>query len=83
MIEDVRQLVQEKVPRIYSKDLIEAIFLHPYCKIRFLEDAGVAKRPTASDYLKILSTLGGLQPHKVGRDVYYVNGRLLSSLTGE
>jgi hypothetical protein len=82
-MEEVRQLLQKKESRIYSKDFIEAIFLHPYCKIRFLEDTGIAKRQTASDYLKTLSTLGVLQPNKVGRDVYYLNGKLLSVLTEE
>jgi Fic family protein len=77
----VRAEIQEKAPRIYSKDLVEAIFRNPYCKIRFLEEAGIAKRQTASTYLNTLVNLGILRTHKIGREVYFINGRLFQVLT--
>ncbi len=83
MIDEVKVTVQEKAGRIYSKDLIETIFMHPYCKIRFLEEAGIAKRQTASDYLKTLAAIGILRPGKVGREVYYINDRLYEVLVEE
>jgi hypothetical protein len=70
----------EKAPKIYSKDLIELIFELPYCKIRFLEQRGIAKRQTAAVYLKTLADLGLLQSLKVGREVYYLNVPLLAIL---
>jgi hypothetical protein len=30
--------MKEKLPKIYSKDLLEIIFSHPYTKIEFLVD---------------------------------------------
>ncbi|MCK9201730.1 MAG: Fic family protein [Gallionella sp.] len=81
LMEDVRVEVQEKAPRIYSKDLIEIVFRHPYCKIKFVEEAGKTTRQTASAYLKVLSELGILRLHKMGRDVYYINDQLLHVLT--
>lgn len=83
LMEQVRAEVQAKAPRIYSKDLVEVVFRHPYSKIRFVEEAGIAKRHTASDYLRTLAELGVLRPLKVGREVYYINDRLLQVLIGE
>ncbi len=80
LMESVRQEVQAKAPRIYSKDLIEVLFAHPYCKIQFLLDAQLAKRQTASDYLRTLADLGVLKAQKAGREVYYVNERLYQEL---
>ena len=37
---------------VFSKELIELIFEQPYCKIRFVEKAGIAKRLTATKYLR-------------------------------
>jgi Fic family protein len=80
LMETVRQEVQAKAPRIYSKDLVEVLFAHPYCKIQFLLEAQLAKRQTASDYLRTLADLGLLKPQKLGREVYYVNERLYEEL---
>jgi Fic family protein len=81
LIQETAALVRSKLPAIYSKDLIEAIFKSPYCKIKFLEDAGIAKRQTASTYLKQLEEIGILRSVKSGRDVYYVNSAFLKILT--
>ncbi|MBP7074043.1 MAG: Fic family protein [Rhabdochlamydiaceae bacterium] len=75
------EIVRTKLPRIYSKDLIELIFRSPYCKIKFLDETGIAKRQTASTYLKELERIGVLQGQKIGRDVYYVNMPFLKMLT--
>lgn len=80
LMEQVRQQVQQAAPAIYSKDLIEVIFRHPYTKIQFLVDAGLAKRQTASVYLKTLAELGVLRPVKQGREMYYINDALFAEL---
>lgn len=80
LMETIRSEIQGKASEIYSKDLVEAIFRNPYCKIRFLEDAGIAKRQTASAYLKTLSKIGVLRPHKIGREIYFINDRLFQVL---
>ncbi len=74
--------VRARLPRIYSKDLIEIIFQSPYCKIKSLEAIG-KKRQTASVYLKELETIGVLRGIKMGREMYYVNEPFLRILTGE
>ncbi len=80
-MEKTRKLVQEKAPKIYSKDLIEVIFQNPYCKTRFLEDAGLAKRQTAAMYLQTLEELGLLKSIKMGSERYYINKKLIKILS--
>jgi len=80
IMEAVREQVQREAFGIYSKDLIEVIFRHPYTKIQFLVDANIAKRQTASTYLQALAGLGVLREHKVGREKYYINDALLDEL---
>jgi tetratricopeptide (TPR) repeat protein len=64
-------MVRKKAPKIYSKDLVAVVFRQPYCKIKFLEDAGIGNRQTASAYLKELDKIGVLQGAKKGRELYY------------
>ena len=80
LMEKIRERVQREAPGIYSKDLIEVIFRHPYTKILFLVDSGIAKRQTASTYLKTLASLELLRPSKHGREIYYINDALFAEL---
>ena len=80
LMEQVREQVHQQAPGIYSKDLIEVIFRHPYTKIQFLVDAGIAKRQTASTYLQTLAGLGVLRASKQGREMYYINDALFAEL---
>ena len=75
------EIVREKLPKIYSKDLLELLYRQPYCKISMLEKAGIAKRQTASIYLKELERIGLLRSIKTGRDIYYINDDFLKLLT--
>lgn len=81
LFEHTVQLCREKAPKVYSKELIEAIFAQPYCKISFLTEAGIAKRQSASLYLKELERLGILQSEKRGRENIYKHPALLDVLT--
>ena len=80
-MEKAQELVKAKAPKIYSKDLIEVIFEHPYCKIRFLEEAGLAKRQTAGAYLQTLEEIGLLRSIKMGREQYFINEELVKVLS--
>ncbi|MDF3054719.1 MAG: filamentation induced by cAMP protein Fic [Gammaproteobacteria bacterium] len=80
-MDTAKELVQAKAPKVYSKDLIEVIFQNPYCKIRFLEEAGIAKRQTAALYLRTLEELGLLQGVKSGLEKYYINTALVDILS--
>ncbi len=77
LMDETKQRMQTEQPAIYSKDLIEVLYSNPYCRIRFLEEARIAKRQTASGYLQKLAAMGILEPVKAGREVYYLNPGLL------
>jgi Fic family protein len=81
LMESVRERVQREAPGLYSKDLIEQIFRQPYCKIAFLERAGMGTRQTCSKYLRELERLGVLTGQKIGREVYFINQALFALLT--
>lgn len=75
-----QKLVQEKLPRIYSKDLIEQLFIHPYCKIEFLVNNLGIERKAASRYLSSLEELGVLKSLQKGKEVIYINTKLYNLL---
>ena len=73
--------VREKLPSIYSRELVEQTFMQPYCRITNLVDANIAKRQTASAYLKQLSDIGVLRELKVGREKLFIHPKLMRLLT--
>lgn len=79
--EETLQLIKGVSQKMPSYELNELIFSFPYIKIKVLEEKGIAQRQTASLYLQKLSDLGILKPLKAGREVYYVNHRLMKLMT--
>jgi Fic family protein len=75
--------VQQELSKIYSWELVEALFKQPYCRINNLVSAGVAKRQTASVYLKQLCDIGVLKEIKSGRETLFVHPKYIELLTGE
>lgn len=73
--------IKEKLPSIYTKELVELLFEQPYCKIDFLVTNGIAKKQTASKYLRQLKDIGILDLQKIGREKYYINKALWHILT--
>ena len=82
LMEQVRERVHREAPGIYSKDLIEQVFRHPYCKIQFLEREGMGTRQTCAKYLRGLEQLGILVARKLGREVYFINEGLFDLVRG-
>ena len=78
--ESVAQSIRAAIPKIYSAELVQLLFFHPYTKIQFLEREGIAKRQAASVYLRKIEAIGILKSVKVGRVRYYVNTKLLEIL---
>lgn len=73
--------IQSHLPTIYSRELVELIFVQPYCRINNLVDAAIAKRQTASEYLKLLSRIDVLQEIKVGRERLFIHPKFIQLLT--
>lgn len=72
--------IKTKLPKIYSKDLIEILFRLPYTKRQFLIDEGIGNPKTVGTYLQALADNGFLKSEKVGKEKLYLNPRLLKIL---
>ena len=83
LMQHTGQYVQQQLPKTYSWELVEALFKQPYCRINNLVSTGVAKRQTASVYLKQLCDIGVLKEFKSGRETLFVHPKYIELLTGE
>lgn len=79
---DCKHRIRAKRPRIYSQDLINSLFNHPYTRIAFIERDLQVTRLTATKYLDQLAEDGVLSKQKVGRNNYYINAALMEILAG-
>lgn len=80
LMDETRDYIKTTTPQFYSYELSELLFTQPYCRIKNLVDAGIAKRQTAAVYLKQLAKVGVLNETKVGRENIYINPRFMSVL---
>ena len=72
-----------ELKNMYSQDLINNLFRHPYTRIEYIEtDLGIS-RNTATKYLEELASSGFLVKHKEGRNNYYINVALVKLLSGQ
>ncbi len=81
MLETKRGL-RERLPKIYSQDLLNNLFRHPYTKIEFIERELSVSRITATKYLNQLTTAGFLRKQKMGKTNFYINESLFALLSG-
>lgn len=80
LLDETIDLVRQRAPRIYSKELVELLFVNPYCKIEFLTIQLKVERKAASRYLYQLEEHGILELHKSGRENIFVNRELIRLL---
>ncbi len=85
LIQDMKALMQShkdkirnELPKIYSQDLINVIFGHPYTKIDFVIRELAVSRLTATRYLNELVRIGLMSKEKKGRESYYINVELFN-----
>jgi Fic family protein len=72
--------IQKKLPKIYSKDLLEILFRLPYTKRNYIEAAGLGNIKTSGSYLKSLEEKKFLKSIFVGKEKLYLNYRLMEIL---
>ena len=92
LIEGIRELMvffkdalRTRHSKIYSQDLINNLFRHPYTRIEYVMKELNVSRPTATNYLERLVADDQLPIEKIseGRNNYYVNAALIGLLAGE
>lgn len=72
--------LRTELPKIYSQDLLNNIFRHPYTKIDFVMKELNVSRNTASKYLEELVKAEILSKHQIWKDNYYINNALYDLL---
>lgn len=80
LIEETAERIRKEANAIYSRELVELVFVRPYCRIAHVVEAGLAKRQTASVYLKQLADIGILREHKIGREKIFLNPNFIDLL---
>ncbi len=80
MMMDYKSRIREELPKIYSQDLLNNLFRHPYTKIEYLEKDIGKTRITATKYLDTLAEHGFLRKERVGKYNYYINEPLMDVL---
>lgn len=77
------EYIQRRLPKLYTWELVELLFKQPYCRIANVVEAGLAKRQTASVYLKQLADVGVLREISSGRESLFVHPKYMELLTGD
>ncbi|MBY0544611.1 MAG: Fic family protein [Gammaproteobacteria bacterium] len=87
LITEIRELMQhykfeikEKLPKMYSHELLNNLFKYPYTKIEFFEEDLGKTRQTCAKYLNDLVGIGLLYKHAIGKENYYINVKLFNLL---
>lgn len=85
LLEAMTEEARVKLPaRLFKKDLIEFLFERPYSRIEALASrgiGGIGNRETATKYLKRLAAEGLVEQRKEGRDLLFINKRLVELLS--
>lgn len=80
LMADTKRRMREELPKLYSQDLLNNLFRHPYTRIEFVQnDLGVT-RQTAARYLRQLAQVGLVEEHSQGKYVYFINAPLVRLL---
>lgn len=80
LMETTGQEIKEKLPKVYSKDLVEVIFKLPYTKRQNLIDIDLGTPKTVGNYLIALEEKGFLKSVRVGKEKLYLNQSLMNIL---
>jgi len=72
--------IKRELPKIYSKDLVEILFMHPYTKIEFLVNGLGITRKTASKYLNELEQIGIVKSIQIKNSKFFINEELFDIL---
>ena len=80
LMDTTGQEIKEKLPKVYSKDLVEVLFKLPYTKRQNLINADLGTPKTVGNYLIALEEAGFLKSIKVGKEKLYLNLPLMNIL---
>lgn len=77
LVFEAKQRMRTELPKIYSQELLNNLFFHPYTKVQFVVEQLGVTRLTATRYLNELTKQGIVTKYKMGRTNYYINTPLV------
>lgn len=80
LLDSTIETVKTKASKIYSKELVETLFVNPYCKVEFITTSVNVERKAASRYLHQLEEIGILKSYKVVKENIFINVELIELL---
>jgi len=78
----IKREIRSSLPKIYSRDLVDAIFNKPWITPSAYSGIMGVIPQTATTHLKNLERIGIMTPYKIGRHMFYVNTALFNLLDG-
>lgn len=81
LAEHTTEFVRAALPKIYSRELVDAIFEQPYCRIGNLVDKDIAQRQAASRYLRELVDVGILREMQFGKEKIFIHPKLMQLIS--
>jgi Fic family protein len=83
LAEHTAEHLRARLPKIYTRELVDVIFEQPYCRIGNLVDKGIAQRQAASRYLHELTAQGVLREMPFGKEKLFIHPKLMGLLSGD
>jgi Fic family protein len=75
--------VRARMPKIYTRELVDVVFEQPYCRIGNLVEKDIAQRQSASRYLKELAAIGVLREVQAGKEKLFIHPKLMQLLADD
>lgn len=83
LMDHTNSFVKSVAPGSYSYELVQLIFVLPYCRISNVVEQNILARHRAGFHLRRLASIGVLKEIKVGREKLFLHPKYLALLTSE
>lgn len=81
LMAETKRRMRADLPKLYSQDLLNNLFRHPYTRIEYVQRDLNITRQTAVRYLRQLVEVGLVQEQSQGKHLYFINQPLVDLLT--
>lgn len=81
LMAETKRRMRADLPKLYSQDLLNNLFRHPYTRIEYVQRDLNITRQTAVRYLRQLVEVGLVQEQCQGKHLYFINQPLVDLLT--
>ncbi|MCL2658206.1 MAG: Fic family protein [Betaproteobacteria bacterium] len=80
LMAETKRRMRAELPKLYSQDLLNNLFRHPYTRIEFVQRDLNITRQTAARYLRQLAQVELVREHSQGKHLYFINEPLVQLL---